>query len=974
MAARYSTTFLWDLEQFLSADEVAETRQRVIELDPRWLPVVIMVRPIEGESLDTKDDVREWLNGQIQLGLLEVYDEISIEFRSGARNIGIADQEFGNGRAWVIYGVVAKIRQGDDNSGQSKHETFIRKGLIAAHQAGASGTDASWHQPDSPRGIRKAKYVVHGQARQKHQHQIWVNTDLGSLRAELLRNFNGMDMLAEGVFSYATKTQAKGCWLLCWDARKLLDIARHSSFDPGYFMVLNKESDSSTYGYKCDFLFETIARHRAGNRNIAGDGIDYKHQFLVGGLTFDAAAMYQRKIIDLVRTNVKIQDETTARFQSDEYLKSKMFPVYGQRGKIVGMRIHPTSAQESMYLRDGIDGWYPGGARLKGALYCFVPTCDRRCCMPSSNICFKCRTVCGSEYKNCKKARACSECGDAHPAAACDKVREPEMRRRFENEVCLNCNCKDHITRECHHFSFGGTEVYLPNSFLKSCRAGMVSVDSISSQRSLTEPTVLSKDDGAQPQRNVRQDESAVMKTGQEQLKKMIEHEIQQLELTRRAELSSLESAFKASEREFRKEVTDKMSAMEQKVDAAVDKNAVMDGKMDLLLAHFNISAPTDQPTGHLAGAPQQQDLQSSNQRMPQYQIPRPHLGGSPMASFPPPHPAFQPPFQPHFSQPQFQQQSFQPVQVDMLAVQRRVEAKWQAWHEANGRLPAWLNLHPNQQQAHLGELGHRFQMESYHEELQRQPPGMSTATALDQMEQTVNPPGVETARAKSPDTIRSDLTERVSSYRDKMLKNQLIEIRESTTEERRVRRIMEARLNESCERRIGGGERTSIAAFESSDGTINRASCEETFEGIELDRRYREEFVASGDSDAVDQDLKALDFEARAEMLSKLQLKRACQAVWGSSDSMHHAAAGRSIQELYIATQSSETDYSALKTALSGLIGEMRAISRPESTSGRKHQQSPASSAPHTPSASPARVKKKVTMSPQAGAASKKK
>ena len=181
MSARYTTTFLRDLAQFLSAEEAAETRQRVIELDPKWLPVVIMVRPIDGESLDTKDDVRKWLNGQIQLGFLEVYDEISIEFRHGARNIGITDQEFGNGRAWVIYGVIAKIQQGTGNSGQTKSETFIRKGLIAAHQAGTSGTDASWHQPDSPRGVRKAKYVVHGHSRQKHQHQIWVNTDLASL-------------------------------------------------------------------------------------------------------------------------------------------------------------------------------------------------------------------------------------------------------------------------------------------------------------------------------------------------------------------------------------------------------------------------------------------------------------------------------------------------------------------------------------------------------------------------------------------------------------------------------------------------------------------------------------------------------------------------------------------------------------------------------------------------------------------------
>ena len=188
------------------------------------------------------------------------------------------------------------------------------------------------------------------------------------------------------------------------------------------------------------------------------------------------------------------------------------------------------------------------------------------------------------------------------------------------------------------------------------------------------------------------------------------------------------------------------------------------------------------------------------------------------------------------------------------------------------------------------------------------------------------------------------------------------------------MRRIMEARLNESYERRIGGGERASLAAFESSDGSINRVSCEEIFEGIELDRHYREEFIDGGESDAVDQDLKALDFEARAEMMNKVQLKRACQAVWGSSDSMHHAAASRTIQELYIATQSSDTDVPTLKTALTGLIGEMRAISRPESTSGRKHQQSPASSTPHTPSASPARTKKKVTMSPQAGSAPKKK
>ena len=55
----------------------------------------------------------------------------------------------------------------------------------------------------------------------------------------------------------------------------MLDIARNAAFDPGYFMVLNKKSDNYSYGYVCDFLYETIAKHRADNRNIAGDGIDY---------------------------------------------------------------------------------------------------------------------------------------------------------------------------------------------------------------------------------------------------------------------------------------------------------------------------------------------------------------------------------------------------------------------------------------------------------------------------------------------------------------------------------------------------------------------------------------------------------------------------------------------------------------------------------------------------------------------------
>lgn len=257
--------------------------------------------------------------------------------------------------------------------------------------------------------------------------------------------------------------------MLCWDAKKLLDIARHAAFAPGYFMVLNKESDNSSYGYVCDFLYETIAKHRADNRNIAGEGTDYRHQFLVTGLTFDATAIFQRKIIDLVRTNVKVQNEATAWFQSDEYLKSKMAPVYGKQGRVVGMRIHPASAEEGMYLRDGIDGWWTEGMRQKGALYCFVPSCDRRCCMTQSNVCFRCRTVCGSEYKNCKRPRACSECGGPHPAAICHKVREPEMREKFEDEICLNCECRSHITRECHHFSFGGSKIYLPNSFLKAC-------------------------------------------------------------------------------------------------------------------------------------------------------------------------------------------------------------------------------------------------------------------------------------------------------------------------------------------------------------------------------------------------------------------------------------------------------------------------------------------------------------------------
>lgn len=168
--------------------------------------------------------------------------------------------------------------------------------------------------------------------------------------------------------------------------------------------------------------------------------------------------------------------------------------------------------------------------------------------------------------------------------------------------------------------------------------------------------------------------------TGQEQFKKMIEHEIQQLELTRRAELASLEDAFKASEQVFRKEVANKMASMEQKVNAAVDKNALMDTKMDLLLRHFNISAPTDQSNGHQAEASQQRDPQPPNQGMPQYQMPRPHFGGSPMAPIPPPHPAFQSQSQPPFPQPQFQHQQFQPIQVDMMAVQKRVEAKWKAW------------------------------------------------------------------------------------------------------------------------------------------------------------------------------------------------------------------------------------------------------------------------------------------------------
>ena len=174
-----------------------------------------------------------------------------------------------------------------------------------------------------------------------------------------------------------------------------------------------------------------------------------------------------------------------------------------------------------MYLRDGIDGWWAEGGRKKGALYCFVASCDRRCCMTLSNVCFRCCTVCGNEYKTCKKPRPCSECSGPHPAAICNKEREPEMRDRFEAEVCLNCECKGHITRECHHFSFGGTGVFLPNSFLKSCRAGGISVNSISSQRSPNEPTVLPKDGGAQPP-GARQSDGTVAKTEQEQLKKMI--------------------------------------------------------------------------------------------------------------------------------------------------------------------------------------------------------------------------------------------------------------------------------------------------------------------------------------------------------------------------------------------------------------------------------------------------------------------
>ena len=153
--------------------------------------------------------------------------------------------------------------------------------------------------------------------------------------------------------------------------------------------------------------------------------------------------------------------------------------------------------------------------------------------------------------------------------------------------------------------------------------------------------------------------------------------------------MDSLEEAFKKSERVFRKEVTDKMESMEQKVNAAIDKNTVVDRKMDLLLQHFNILAPTDQSTGHLAGASQQRDTQPPSQRMPQYPMPRQHFGGNPMASIPPLQPVFQPQFQPQFHQPQFQPQQFQPVQIDMMAVQRRVEVKWQAWNEANSQLPA---------------------------------------------------------------------------------------------------------------------------------------------------------------------------------------------------------------------------------------------------------------------------------------------
>ena len=136
MSARYTTTFLRDLAQFLSAEEAAETRQRVIELDPKWLPVVIMVRPIDGESLDTKDDVRKWLNGQIQLGFLEVYDEIFIEFRHGARNIGIADQEFGRSCVGNLRGD-SKDSTGHRQLGSDEERDIHSEGL----DCGTSGWD-----------------------------------------------------------------------------------------------------------------------------------------------------------------------------------------------------------------------------------------------------------------------------------------------------------------------------------------------------------------------------------------------------------------------------------------------------------------------------------------------------------------------------------------------------------------------------------------------------------------------------------------------------------------------------------------------------------------------------------------------------------------------------------------------------------------------------------------------------------------
>ena len=81
----------------------------------------------------------------------------------------------------------------------------------------------------------------------------------------------------------------------------------------------------------------------------------YQHQFLVSGLTFDATAMFQRKIIELVRENVKVQNEVTARDfnpMSTRISKALLRQIYSNRCAKPAIQKAPQKALDPISLGD----------------------------------------------------------------------------------------------------------------------------------------------------------------------------------------------------------------------------------------------------------------------------------------------------------------------------------------------------------------------------------------------------------------------------------------------------------------------------------------------------------------------------------------------------------------------------------------------------------------------------------------------